>query len=189
MLNLYFMRHGQTTHSDSLRGSLDDDLTDLGFAQMQSAWENFANKANIQAIISSDLIRCQRFAHFLNDKLHLPLQILPELQELHFGDWEGQKVADLYEKYPNELAKFWQTPTTFTPPNAEPLIHFANRIDKGINHIKHFAIQHNLNNILVITHGGVIKYLACKMDNTPLDDILKKEAELGKIYHIDGNKL
>lgn len=189
MLNLYFMRHGQTTHSDSLRGLLDDDLTDLGFAQMQSAWENFANKANIQAITSSDLIRCQRFAHFLNDKLHLPLQILPELQELHFGDWEGQKIADLYEKFPAELAKFWQTPTTFTPPNAEPLIHFANRIDKGINHIKHFAIQHNLSNILVITHGGVIKYLACKMDNTPLDDILKKEAELGKIYHIDGDKL
>lgn len=185
MLTLYLMRHGQTTHSDCLRGSLDDELTELGFAQMHSAWDNFAHKDDIQAIISSDLKRCANFAKELSEKLDLPLLLIPQLQELHFGDWEGQKVADIYEQYPDELANFWQTPTKFTPPNGEPFLAFTQRIDESLLDIESFACLYCIKHILIITHGGVIKYLTCKAKNLPLDDILKNKAELGHIYAFD----
>lgn len=183
MLHLYVMRHGQTTHSDTLRGSLDDELTNLGFSQMQLAWEHFEHKNYIQGIVSSDLSRCQSFAKKLCQELNLPLLILPDLQEIHFGDWEGKKVIDLYEKFPDELAKFWQTPTQFTPPNAEPFLIFAHRIDSALAQVADYAFQQNLKNILIITHGGVIKLLSCKANLTSYDEVLTYSAELGQIYH------
>lgn len=189
MLSLYAMRHGQTTHLDHLRGSTDDELTKLGLTQMQLAWDKFPHKDDIQAIISSDLKRCANFAWALSDELDLPMLLMPQLQELHFGDWEGQKVAELYEKYPDDLVKFWQTPSQFTPPNAESLSEFAKRVDNAIIKIKHFAKSHHLTHVLIITHGGVIKYLMTKINHMPLDDLLKNSAEHGKIYTFDGDKL
>lgn len=185
MLTLYLMRHGQTTHLDTLRGRVDDELTELGFMQMQSAWDNFVHKDDIQAIISSDLKRCAVFAKVLSDELDVPLLLMPQLQELHFGDWEGQKVAELYEKYPEDLVKFWQTPTQFTPPNGESFLAFAQRIDESLLDIESFANLYRINAVLIMTHGGVIKYLTCQARGLPLDDVLKNTAELGQIYAFD----
>lgn len=185
MLTLYLMRHGQTTHLDTLRGRVDDELTELGLMQMQSAWDNFVHKDDIQAIISSDLKRCANFAKALSDELDVPLLLMPQLQELHFGDWEGQKVAELYEKYPEDLVKFWQTPTQFTPPNGESFLAFAQRIDESLLDIESFANLYHINAVLIMTHGGVIKYLTCQARGLPLDDVLKNTAELGQIYAFD----
>lgn len=182
MLYLHLMRHGQTTHLDCLRGSFDDELTTLGLTQMQSAWDNFAHKDAICAIISSDLKRCTVFAAQLSDKLDVPLILMTQLQEIHFGNWEGKKVADIYEKYPDALTQFWQAPTSFTPPNGEPFLVFAQRVDEALLSIQSFAKLHCIKDVLIITHGGVIKYLTCQAKQLPLDDILKNKAELGQIY-------
>ncbi len=50
--------------------------------------------------------------------------------------------------------------------------------------------KQNLQHALVITHGGVIKLLACLARQQPLDDLLKMPAELGKLYSLEfsGNR-
>ena len=45
--------------------------------------------------------------------------------------------------------------------------------------------KQNLQHALVITHGGVIKLLACLARQQPLDDLLKMPAELGKLYSLE----
>ncbi len=45
--------------------------------------------------------------------------------------------------------------------------------------------KHNLQHALVVTHGGVIKLLACLAEQQPLDDLLKMSAELGKLYSLE----
>ena len=45
--------------------------------------------------------------------------------------------------------------------------------------------KHNLQHALVVTHGGVIKLLACLAEQQPLDDLLKMSAELGKLYSFE----
>ena len=189
MLYLSLMRHGQTTHTHALRGALDDELTDVGFGEMQAGWQAFAHKKDIEMIYSSPLKRCAKFATQLSDELGLPLRLNPDLKEMNFGDWEGQSVADIHQKYPDELSAFWQTPTQYTPPNAESLLAFAKRVDNAIADIKDIAKAHHLRHILVITHGGVIKYLLTKINQMPLDDLLKNGAEHGRIYTFDGDKL
>lgn len=45
--------------------------------------------------------------------------------------------------------------------------------------------KQNLQHALVVTHGGVIKLLACLARQQPLDDLLKMPAELGKLYSLN----
>ncbi|MFB2539229.1 MULTISPECIES: histidine phosphatase family protein [unclassified Acinetobacter] len=185
-LKLSFIRHGETellAGGKVLRGWTDDALTATGWTQMQNGFDHaIVDKQNFDAIITSDLQRCRLFSEHIAQKHDLPILINANFREIHFGDWENCDVATLFEQFPDELSQYWQSPSQFTPPNAESLTDFAQRIDTALMQINAFAEQYQAKNILVVTHGGVIKYLHCKAKNMPLDAMLTEPAELGTVY-------
>ena len=188
-LRIDLLRHGETTLSHTLRGSTDDDLTALGWQQMQQAVQisvqDSTSQISVQKpwdmIFSSSLKRCHLFAEKMSNQYDIPLIIDPQLQEMHFGDWEGMTTQQIYEYNPELLANFWQQPTQFTPPNAEHIQAFSIRIQRALHAIQQSMMQYNAENALVVTHGGVIKLLKCMAAQQPLDDILKMSAELGQL--------
>ena len=91
-LRLDLLRHGETELGGGLRGSLDDALTELGWAQMHEAVQG---QGPWDRIVSSPLQRCRLFAQALAATLEVPLTLDADLQELHFGVWEGQSAAAL----------------------------------------------------------------------------------------------
>ena len=64
---LDLLRHGETEQG-GLRGSLDDALTDKGWAQMRQA---VAEAGPWEVLVSSPLQRCARFAEELGERLNL----------------------------------------------------------------------------------------------------------------------
>ncbi|RKG29520.1 histidine phosphatase family protein [Acinetobacter tianfuensis] len=181
---LDFMRHGETELSHTLRGSTDDALTEKGWQQMEKALLQ-AIQSGIQwdVIFSSPLQRCSVFALQAAQQLGLELQYLPQLQEMHFGDWEAQTTQHLYETVPEQLEKFWLQPTMFSPPNAETLVQFEQRVEQALQKINAYMQIKKCSRALVISHGGVIKLLKCKAMSKPLNDLLKMSAELGQLNH------
>ncbi len=101
------LRHGETELGGGLRGSLDDALTELGWAQMRAA---VVEGGPWTRIISSPLQRCARFAEELADQAGVPMQLEAGLQELHFGDWEGRSTAELMLTDEQGLGLFWADP-------------------------------------------------------------------------------
>lgn len=185
MLTLCMLRHGETellAQGRILRGRLDDPLTAKGKAQMQAAFDGEFPKQAWQAIVSSPLSRCADFARQKSDEYQLPLLVLDDLQEMDFGEWEGQFTADLFAQFPDEIARWWQSPSQFTPPNAESMADFAKRIDGALGQIAQFAHENHHQRLCVICHGGVIKYLYCKAQHLSLDEILQQPAELGEFH-------
>ncbi|MFC0820292.1 histidine phosphatase family protein [Moraxella marmotae] len=179
------LRHGETellTQGMILRGKTDDALTDKGWQQMLDGFNQGMQINAWQAIITSPLSRCADFAHAQADKYQLPMVVIDGLQEMDFGDWEGQFTADLYAKYPKQLAAWWQKPTQFTPNRGESIMQFARRIDDALVQIDRLCQTHAWDNLCVITHGGVIKYLYLLALNLPLDEILSQPVELGEIH-------
>ena len=85
-LRVDLLRHGETELGGGLRGSIDDALTDLGWAQMRAA---VVGQGPWDRLVSSPLKRCARFAEELGAQLGVPVQLDKDLQELHFGAWEG----------------------------------------------------------------------------------------------------
>ncbi len=187
MYRIDLLRHGETELSHTLRGSTDDTLTNSGWQQMRhTVDQSLKNHAPIQpwdVVFSSPLQRCALFADEIATSLNLELILNHNLQEMHFGDWEAVSTQEIYEKQPALLAQFWEKPTQFSPPNAESVQQFQQRILNALQQIQGFMQQNNYAHAMVITHGGVIKLLKCLAMQQPLDDILKMSAELGQFNH------
>ena len=178
------LRHGESQYSHTLRGHLDDELTAKGWQQMQSTVEQVTNQT-WDVIVSSSLKRCSCFAEQLAKTTELPLLLNDGLKEMYFGEWEGISTQQIYETSPELLANFWQKPTQYCPPRAETLMQFQTRVLKGFQDLLVHMQKQNWQHALVVTHGGVIKLLACLAEQHPLDDLLKMPAELGELYSLD----
>lgn len=188
-LQIDLLRHGETTLSHTLRGHLDDDLTEQGWLQMQSTIQQYmTTPVDWDVIISSPLRRCRRFAEHLADQLGLPMWVNEHIKEMYFGDWEGISTQAIYEAEPERLANFWQFPTQYHAPNGESLIQFKQRVMYGFEEIYVQMQRQDWNKALVVTHGGVIKLLTCLARQQNLDDLLKMPAELGKLYQLECSK-
>ncbi len=186
MYRIDLLRHGETELSHTLRGSTDDALTDSGWQQMRHTTAQFLNNNSAQpwdVVFSSPLQRCALFADEIAGHLKLELILDRNLQEMHFGDWEGVSTQEIYAKQPDALARFWEMPTRFSPPNAETMQQFRQRILNALQQIQDSMQKNQAERAMVITHGGVIKLLKCLAFNQSLDDILKMSAELGQFNH------
>jgi len=166
-LHLDLLRHGETELGGGLRGSLDDALTATGWAQMQAA---VAKAGPWDRLISSPLQRCARFAEPLAERLGLPLQLDADLQELHFGDWEGRSAAQLMETDAEALGLFWADPYAFTPPNGEPVSAFATRVLTAIKRLQQACDGER---VLLISHGGVMRLLLAQARGLPRAQLLQ----------------
>jgi broad specificity phosphatase PhoE len=185
-LHLDLLRHGETTLSHTLRGHLDDALTEQGWLQMQSTIQQYLDaQVHWDVIISSPLQRCQNFAAALAKQLELPLLFNAEIKEMYFGDWEGRSTQTIYENEPELLASFWQFPTRYHAPNGESLHQFQQRVLHGFNESYVQMQQYSWNRALIVTHGGVIKLLTCLARQHKLDELLTMPAELGKLYALN----
>ena len=182
-LRLDLLRHGETALGHTLRGWLDDELTEQGWLQMQSTIQQYiTTPMDWDVIISSPLRRCHCFAEHLANQLGLPMRVNEHIKEMHFGDWEGIPTQTIYEIAPELLANFWQFPTQYHAPNGESLAEFHQRVFNGFQQIARYMQQHQYQSALVVTHGGVIKLLSCLAQQQSLDDLLKMPAELGQLH-------
>ena len=182
MLYLDFLRHGETSLSHTLRGRTDDALTAKGWTQMRSTITQAEQLRQVWDVIySSPLQRCRLFAEQWAGQKQLPLFIEPNLQEMDFGEWEAQSTERLYQLYPDELAQFWQTPLSFTPPQAESLLTFKSRVLESVETLTQQMYAQGWTRALIISHGGVIKLLKCQALKQHDNDLLKMSAELGQL--------
>lgn len=167
MLYLELLRHGETEQGGGLRGSLDDALTEQGWAQLRRSVQE---AGPWDRLISSPLQRCARFAEELAAARALPLDYERDLQELHFGDWEGRSAAELMHSDAEALGQFWADPYAFTPPNGEPLSRFEVRVLGGLQRL---AQAHDGQRLLLVTHGGVMRLLLARARGLPRKDLLQ----------------
>lgn len=177
-LRLDLLRHGETELGGGLRGSLDDALTDTGWAQMRTA---VAGSGPWDRIVSSPLQRCARFAEELAGQLALPLHLEADLQELHFGEWEGRSAAQLMETDGESLGLFWANPYAFTPPKGELLTAFSARVLTAVERL-HQAYAGE--RVLLISHGGVMRLLLAQARGLPREQLLQVEVGHGALLTI-----
>ena len=143
------LRHGEAQGGIRFRGSSDDPLSDFGWAQMSQA---VADAPTWTRIVSSPLARCSAFAERFAETHGLSLELVDALRERDFGDWEGLPPHEIAAA---ELGRFWDDPTSFTPPGAEGFAEFRDRVLEGWRDILDRPEPHTL----VITHGGVIRII------------------------------
>jgi alpha-ribazole phosphatase len=146
------LRHGDTGRR-GFRGHLDDPLTADGWQQMRRSVAD----GQWDAIVASPLQRCAAFARELASVRGLPLRLDTRWCEYHFGDWQDVPIPTLAEEQGDALARFWADPAGHPPPGAEPFAAFADRVQAAVD-----ALRDDLGRVLVVTHGGPIRWLRCR---------------------------
>ena len=170
------LRHGAVVGGPGFRGRLDDPLTLTGWRQMARAVKD----GRWQRVISSPRQRCRVFAEALTRRHGLPLIIDPDLAEMDFGDWEGCTAAELYQRYPEQLSRFWHSPSRYPPPGAELSVEFERRVIRAWQRL----LQSDCQRQLVISHGGPIRLLLCKRDGQPFDRLLSYPVDYGSLHRL-----
>jgi len=111
MMKIMLVRHGLTFWNTigKMQGSSDVQLSPDGLhqARLLAAHCPFHTA---DAIYSSPLSRAVDTAEILASKFNLHVQIIPELRETSFGDWEGQLLRDIAAKDPVDFEKFFMQP-------------------------------------------------------------------------------
>lgn len=175
-IRLELLRHGET-EIGGFRGSLDDALTARGWQQMS---DSVKDAGGWQQIVSSPLQRCARFAAFLAEQRGLPLDCSAQWQELDFGAWEGRTAAELMATDSAGLTSFWQDPYAYTPPAAESMLDFEQRVMRALDGLQ----VHAGKSILLITHGGVIRLLVARARGLPRHELMQVEVNHAERFRL-----
>lgn len=148
------LRHGECEGGHIYRGSTDVALSETGWQQMQVSADHIAGQW--QQVVSSPLQRCRKFSEHITARYDIPLAIHDDLQETHFGDWEGKLVDDIWRDFHDQAEAWYRDPMTFSPPNGETTPDFIARVEAAFAElIQQYRGQH----IGLVIHGGVIRVL------------------------------
>lgn len=147
------LRHGEPVGGSKFRGQLDDPLSEMGWQQMRAAVDGHDEW---QQIVSSDLCRCADFAHELGSRLSIDVELEPGFREVGFGAWEGKCASELLAEEPDTIAAFWRDPINNTPPGAEPLGEFHQRV---VSAWQGLLQRHAGKHLLLVGHAGMMRIL------------------------------
>jgi broad specificity phosphatase PhoE len=179
------LRHGECEGGHVYRGSLDLPLSETGWQQLRNKAGEFGGWTRI---VSSPLQRCARFATELATHRERPLQIMDAFSEVHFGDWEGKLIADVWREQGSDVRRFFADPVNAAPPNGEPLHDFEKRVVAGWNELLHSNLGEH---VLLVAHGGTIRVLLAQVLAMPLTrianlDVPYASASRIRIHHSEG---
>lgn len=181
---LYMARHGQVVGYDGfpVYGHTDVEMTDVGIMQMEHLAERL-RLVNVSAIYSSDLKRSSRGARIIARYHDAPLYTLPELREMHFGDWEGLTLKEIRERFPEELEERKTDLVNFrNPGEGESIESLSERV---MNCFKGILKDQKGNDIVLVGHGAVNRVILCDALNLDLNGMFKIHQDYGCLNIID----
>ncbi|MBS3963863.1 MAG: alpha-ribazole phosphatase family protein [Methylomonas sp.] len=144
------LRHGKTVGGQRFRGRTDDALTPTGWQQMQTQCQH----EHWDAVISSPLQRCERFASQLGERMVVSVLIDTAWQEIDFGCWEGLTADAIEQSESGALQRYYDNPEAFTPDGGEPYPAFFQRVTAAWQQV---CQDHRGRRILIVSHAGVIR--------------------------------
>ena len=157
------MRHGEPVGGSMYRGQLDHPLSETGWQQMRHATRK---SCSWDHIVTSTLSRCAAFANELSIETGIGLSADRRLQEIGFGVWEGKTAAELEATSKAEFYAFYDDPIKNTPPQAEALTVFYQRI---LSAWQDLLQQYNGKHVLVVAHAGTIRVILSHCLMMPVD--------------------
>lgn len=140
---LHLLRHGAPETPGLLMGRTDGVPTAAGIA----ACMDRAQGLDVDAIVSSDLLRTRCAADGIAQARGQAVGIDPRWRELDFGAWDGLAPADVDAQ---ALRLFQDDPDGNPPPQGERWSAFQARVAAAIDDLTAPAT-------LVVTHGGAIR--------------------------------
>jgi alpha-ribazole phosphatase len=156
-------------------GQSDIDVS-ASFANEVANTQKKLAEMTFDAIYSSPLQRCVKLAEALNFG---EIELDNRLKELHFGDWELHAWDDI----PRNIFDDWAHDyANKAPPNGET---FSQLQQRGVHFMDEMLSKHVGENILVISHGGLIRALLAHVLNMELKGLFRFTIDHASVTQLD----
>jgi probable phosphoglycerate mutase len=135
----------------------------------------------LAAIYCSPQPRTRETAAPLAAQRSLPIRIEPAFDEIDVGDWQGRSFDEL-----RALGEPWtqwcERRGSATPPGGEP---FAGVPERAVAGLRALAAEHGDAQVLVVSHGDVIKAMVARCLGLSLDNLERFEVAPASVSVVD----
>lgn len=139
---------------------------------------SFLKAWNIDIIYASPLLRARQTVEQVSLALpEGPVVYEDLLREIDFGAWEGLTFAQICKHDPEGAVRWAGHDDQFTFPGGETLGNFHDRIRR----IKQMLLDSEHENILLVSHGGVILNLICNILDIGSRNALSLKVDRGSV--------
>ena len=171
-MKLTLVRHTSLDIAPDICYGQSDVAVSSQFNIEQQALQNKLSKFKFDAIYASPLQRCHKLAKALCEDAslgftHHEIQLDSRLKELHFGDWE----MSTWDAIPRDIFDVWSNDyANLAPPNGETFTQLQTRAKSFIADVSSHSLGKD---ILVVTHGGLIRALIAEVLQMPLKGLFR----------------
>lgn len=174
-MDIYLIRHTKTkTETGLCYGQSDVLLADSFADEAQLIREKLPELSANFLLISSPLKRCVALAQ----SFQRPFETDERLQEVDFGDWENQRFDDIEA---NLLKNWTENFVTMPPPNGES---FNDLCRRAGNFWDDLLVKKPAEQILIITHAGVIRALFAHILQLPPANAFQFRVDVGSVHKL-----
>ncbi|MGH7309566.1 MAG: histidine phosphatase family protein [Candidatus Rokuibacteriota bacterium] len=161
-MRLLLVRHGESVWNEARRfqGATDIVLSDWGRAQARALGRALSAYRPAVAYVSP-LARARETAEIALAGTEAPIVALPALREFSLGEWEGCFSEEIRTRAGDPYGAWMRAPADCPPPGSEPLEAVRGRVLAALEGIA--AAHPDGEDVLVVSHGGVISVYACHL--------------------------
>ena len=148
------VRHGETEWNIKgiRQGNLDSRLTEKGVTQAKALAQRLARE-KFSALYSSDLGRAVHTAKEIAALTGHEIVTDARLRERHLGNFQGLNGDEIVAKYPEERRQFRTMGPDYVIPGGESM---RQQVARNVAYLNELAAKHQGEQIVVVTHGGVV---------------------------------
>ena len=147
-------------------GTTDVGLSPLGHHQAAAIGAYLADSP-IDALVSSPRKRSLDTISPLAKAKGMKLDVHADMEEMHFGEWEGLDWAEIVER-DGDAARAWErNPATIPPPGGESGLEFQERVTGALDGILH---EYRGRTVVVAAHAGTNRAILSHVLKRPYMD-------------------
>jgi probable phosphoglycerate mutase len=168
MLKLYITRHGETVWNTQRRmqGWKNSELTERGIANAKALGDSI-KEIEFKRVYCSPLDRTRKTAELILGTRNIEVIYEEDLKEINLGEIEGSNQEEANKIHPNFSQYFWEQPHLYEALSGEDFYKVRERVIRVLEKI----IKENPEgNVLIVTHGVVLKTIQGYFKNTPMEN-------------------
>ncbi len=184
-MKIYLLRHGEIELQDKKRfiGQTDLPLNQNGLHQAHY-WHQELSPVLFSRIYCSDLKRSYDTARIIAGLGQEDIHAMPQLREIHLGEWEGLSMLEMQTEFPEKWKKRGEDIVSYCPERGES---FADLHDRAVPFFEQI-VRELKGDVLIVAHGGVNRVILCHVLGMPLENLFRLGQDYGSLNIIDCNR-
>lgn len=163
MRHLIFIRHGETAWNREKRfqGHSDVPLNERGLLQAELL-AGALQREGVSRLLSSPLARARQTAEIIGERLNIAVEVIRELTELNFGEYEGELEADLRAKCGPRFAQWREAYYTEPAPGGDSISSVKDRAASAVEAMTDASGQ---GSVAAVAHQAILMAVKAYLKN------------------------